>query len=171
MDRENLMQMLEMDEPSDFEYFEQYADLVETKEAIEYDDFYYVISGAEKDTIAEITVNFFEELEKFIPNGSDDIFEIVDNVANNLKLLSNDFDSQEFKKDYIQKLFTFHEWYTKPGGAKVDGKECAIVDAIFEYRAQKLDNTEHSYDFSDSLDYDFDYLSMPIGGYTDNEYN
>lgn len=169
MIREELLEMLDMESAEDFGYFEQYADLIESKDEIDYDDFYYVLSKADKDTLAEITLNYFEELEKFLPSGSDDIFGIIDNVANDLKMIVNDFDALDSKREFIQKLFTFHEWYTKEGGASVDGEECSVVDAIFEYRAAKLENKEHKYDFTNSLDYKLDYISMPIGGFSDND--
>ena len=41
MDRDLLYQMLDIESPSDFQYFENLSDLLECDEYIEYDDLYY----------------------------------------------------------------------------------------------------------------------------------
>jgi len=170
MDRIALYNELDIDNPEDFEYFEQFAYIVECTENIEYEDFYQSLSKAKSDSLAEIVENYFTELEKNLPDGHDEIYEIIENVFTNLKLVVGDIDeAEDSRKEFIQKLFTFREWYTKADGASFDGKSCSIVEAIFEYRAQKLDNSKHDYNFENSLDYKFDYVSVPLGGYYDDE--
>jgi len=170
MDREELYRELDIESPEEFEYFEQYATLLECLDEIEYDDFYQALSMAKADSMAEITENYFTELEKNLPDGHDEIYEIIENVFTNLKLIVGDIDSAEdSRREFIQKLFTFHEWYTKPDGALFDNRACSVVEAIFEFRAQKLDNSKHDYSFENSMDYQFDYVSMPVGGYYEDE--
>lgn len=167
MSRDELLERLDMDSPEDFGYFEQFAELVECDDEIDFDDFYYAISAAETDTVAEINENYFTELEKGFPDDCDDLLEILQEIWNNLKLLCADIDDPAYRREYADQLFKFHELYTKPDGASVDGRVCSVMEAVAENRAAKIDNVKHSYDFGNSLDYEPDYISMRLGEYTD----
>lgn len=165
--REELFSMLEMEDPKDFEYFEQFAELVETDEEVEFGDFYAVLSAVSMESLSELNENYFEEAENALPQDHDDFLEVLQNYHQSLKLLANDSDNEEFRREYADGLFKFRTMYTRPDGASVDGKPCSVLEAIAESRLAKLDNIQHDYNFDNSLDCLPDYVSMRLGGYED----
>ncbi len=169
MNREELFELLEIDTSEDFCYFEQFAEMIECQEEIEFDDFYAVLYGADGQSVAEINENYFTELEKAFPDDHDDAYEIVESIWNNLKLLAGDLDNERSRREYAEQLFKFHEWYTRADGAAVDGSPCSVMEAVCENRLSKLENTAHTYDFSNSLDYELDDVSIRLGGFGDEQ--
>ncbi len=171
MTRDELFELLDLDTAEDFGYFEQFAELVECEEEISYDDFYEVIAGADLDTLIEINENYFTEIEKAFPEDCDDFYEVMQSIWDNLRQLVRDAGDETYRREYANQLYRFHEMYTAPDGASVDGKPCTVMEALAENRISKIDNTRHVYDFENSLDYVPDYISMRVGGFEDDEYD
>ena len=161
-----LYEMLDMDSPADFEYFEQFADLMESEEDIPFDLFYSVISEASPETMTELTGNYMEDLSNSLPDQFEDLFTIVDSVQQRLLLLCENLDSGSSRRDYANELYRFREWYHKADGASVDGAACCVMDAAAGARSEKFSGTEHTYDFTPSLSYDLDDLSVDLGSFS-----
>lgn len=160
-----LFEMLDMDTPADFEYFEQFADLMESEEDIPFDLFYSVISEASPETMTELTGNYMEDLSNALPDDYDDLFTIVDSVQQRLLLLCENLDDSDSRRDYANELYRFRQWFHKEDGAFVDGKPCCVMDAAARARSEKFSGTEHVYDFSPSLGYELENLSVGLGSF------
>lgn len=161
----DLFEMLDMDTPADFEYFEQFADLMESEEDIPFDLFYSVISEASPETMTELTGNYMEDLSNALPDDYDDLFTIVDSVQQRLLLLCENLDDSDSRRDYANELYRFRRWYHREDGAFVDGKPCCVMDAAARARSEKFSGTEHVYDFSPSLGYELEDLSVGLGSF------
>lgn len=161
----DLFEMLDMDTPADFEYFEQFADLMESEEDIPFDLFYSVISEASPETMTELTGNYMEDLSNALPDDYDDLFTIVDSVQQRLLLLCENLDDSDSRRDYANELYRFRQWFHKEDGAFVDGKPCCVMDAAARARSEKFSGTEHVYDFSPSLGYELEGLSVGLGSF------
>ncbi len=171
MTREELFELLELDTAEDFGYFEQFAELVECEDEVGYDDFYEALSKVDTNTLAEINENYFTEIEKAFPEDCDDFYEVMQSIWDNLKLLVKDADDETYRREYANQLYRFHEMYTDPEGASIDGASCSVMEAIAENRASKIDNSKHVFDFENSLDFVPDYISMRLGGFEEDEYD
>ena len=169
MTREELFELLEIDTSEDFQYFEQFAELVECEDEIEYDDFYEVIFGADADTLAEINENYFTEIEKSFPEDCDDFYEVMQSIWSNLIDLLKNASDETCRREYVNQLYKFHEMYTAPDGASVDGRPCSVMEAIAENRMSAIDHEKHKFDFENCLDYVPDYISMRLGGFEEDE--
>ena len=169
MNRDELFELLELDTAEDFGYFEQFAELVECEDEIDYDDFYEALSKVDSDTLAEINENYFTEIEKAFPEDCDDFYEIMQSFWTNLRDLVRDADDETYRREYVNQLYKFHEMYTAPEGASVDGRTCPVMEALAENRAAKIDNTKHTFDFENSLGYVPDYISLRLGGFEEDE--
>lgn len=163
----DLFEMLDMDTPADFEYFEQFADLMESEEDIPFDLFYSVISEASPETMTELTGNYMEDLSNALPDDYDDLFTIVDSVQQRLLLLCENLDDSDSRRDYANELYRFRQWFHKEDGAFVDGKPCCVMDAAARARSEKFSGTEHVYDFSPSLGYELEDLSVGLGSFSE----
>ena len=169
MNRDELFELLEMDTPEDFEYFEQFAELLECEDEIEYDDFYEVLSYIDSGDLAEINENYFTEMEKSFPEDCDDFYEVMQPTWDNLRMLAKESADETYRREYVNQLYKFREMYTDPEGASVDGTPCSVMEAMAENRASKLDKTGHIFDFENSLGFVPDYISMRLGGFEEDE--
>ena len=165
MTRDELLELLEMEGPEDLSYFEQFAELLECEDEISGDDFCEIIEKTQFDTLAEISENYFTEMERGFTEDCDDFLEVILSIKGNLSTLLRDAEDEAYRREYANQLFRFREMYVKPDGASVDGEPCSVMEALAESRASKLDNTRHEYDFENSLDYVPDYISMRLGGF------
>ena len=160
-----LFEMLDMDTPADFAYFEQFADLMESEDDIPFDLFYSAISEADPETMTELTGNYMEDLSGALPDDYDELFSIVDSVQQRLLLLCEGPDDPDSRRDYANELYRFRLWYHKEDGASVDGVPCCVMDAVARARSEKFSGSEHVYDFSPSLDYELKDLAVGLGSF------
>lgn len=159
-----LYELLELDTPADFTYFEQMADLIESEEDIQFDLFVNVLSQLDSDTAEELVENYFEEFNNAIPDADDDFVCLVDSVKQSLILLALDIENQ--RREFSEKLYYFRTWLHAKDGATIDGKSVSVLDAVTEHRCEKLGIETHKYSFPSVKDYELENLSMNIGTYS-----
>ena len=80
MNREQLYEYLDIDTPADFEYFENMAALLECEEDIPYEEICVLIEDVDKDNLALLIDNYFEELSDFYPDGDDEFYMLMDKI-------------------------------------------------------------------------------------------
>ena len=165
MTLKELYAKLDMEGPADFEYFEQLADLVESEEDIPFDLFYSVLSQVSSETMTELAGNYMEEISEALPDGTDDLFSLVDSIQQRLLLLADSLEVPDNRRSFVEELYKFRDWYRKPGNASVDGEETSILDAVACAREEALGEPAHEYDFAKALDYDLAELSASLGRY------
>ena len=158
-----LMDMLNMDELYEFEYFEQLADLLECEEEIPFDAFFEVLSQTEGDTMSEIIGNYMEELAENLPDFNADLFTIVETIKQRLLLLTETLEEKDTKRTFAEELYRFKEWYTNPEGASANGNPCSVLEAVALHRAEGLGGSKMKYNFENSLDYEMEELSIGLG--------
>ena len=95
MDREELYELLDIEFPSDFEYFENLAALLECDEYIEFEEIYALMEGVNMDSLVTLVDNYFEEITDFIPGDSPDVYLILDNVKRSLMGLAKNADQED----------------------------------------------------------------------------
>ncbi len=152
-----------MDGPEDLGYFEQLADLLESEEDIPFESFYAALSGAEADTLSEITESYFEEMSGAIPDNADDINSLLENIKHQLLMRIADPSDRDGRRRFAEELFKFREWLNSPAGARVSGIQMSVLEAVTAGREGRLIGREDSFDFSSSLDYELDELVMDLG--------
>jgi len=160
-----LYNLLEIENPSQFEYFEQLADLLENEEPIGFDMLYTLLSQVSADTLKELIGNYMEDLCGSIPDRYEDFFILADSIQQKLVLLAENAEQDEPKKELIQELYRFRQWYHKEDGAAIDGVPCSVMNALFSCRSEKFSGEEHEYDFSGAMDYEIDEMSVSIGAF------
>ena len=80
MDREMLYKMLDIEEPADFQYFENLAELLECDEHIEYEDLYSLLKEVDKEILAQMIHDYFEEVSDFVPQDAAELFLLLDKI-------------------------------------------------------------------------------------------
>lgn len=160
-----LMDILNMDELYDFEYFEQFADLVECETEIPFDVFFEVLSQTEGDIMREIIGNYMEELSENLPDFNAELFTIIENIKQRLLLLTETLAEEETRRTFAEELYRFKQWYTNPEGATANEKSCSVLEAITLHRAENLGGEKMKYLFENSLDYEMDEISIGLGAF------
>ena len=80
MDINELLEYLDIEEPSQFEYFETMADLAEWDEYVEPDVLVELFSGADNEITAELIEDYFEDILEGLPEDSGEIFSLLHQI-------------------------------------------------------------------------------------------
>ena len=112
MDYNELLDMLEIESPDEFGYFEHFASLIECDEDIPYDLFYRFLSETDSETLIDLTDNYFEDILQGIPDDGIEIYTMLDTIRQALLgLLSNSSNSDDDRIAYVDELYKFRNWY------------------------------------------------------------
>lgn len=165
MTRDELFELLEIDTPADFEYFEQLAELLESEEDIPFDLFYIALSEISPETASELLENYFKELEDSIPDGADELESLAGTLKDQLLSYAEGIEDPDGRRDLARELYKFREWYHDADGAEVDGKPYSVMDALYEHRAEGFAGSSHEYSFPGALKYELEEFTLRLGSY------
>lgn len=160
-----LYDIIELDSPEELEYFEQFAELIECEKDIPFDLFYTVLSQAPAEKMTELTGNYMEDLSNGLPDNLEDLYTLLDSIQQRLLLLCETLDEGDTRRDYVQELYRFRQWFHKENGAAIDGHSCTVMDAIGDARSCQFSGEEHDYDFGPSMNYELGELSLNLGSF------
>jgi hypothetical protein len=166
-----LYDLLEIDSPADFQYFEQLAELLECSEEISEEQFMDVLSQVDSQTMTELVENYFNELTAHLPDESQELFSLVDSIQQRLMLLADGMEDGSFRRDLAEELWKFKDWYTDQIKVLVDNEYYSVFEAVTLRREEKLGGPKHRYNFDEALDYQLEELSMNLGRVSYSEDN
>ena len=162
MDYEELLEYLDLDDPSQFEYFEAMADLVESEEYIENEAVYKLFDGADKTMIAELLSDYFEDIMEGVPEEEAELFTLLDNIKRVLKGYAENTDDERSIVLFTDEVSRFRNWYNFDTDVECQSRKdgstrtVPVREALVLYRIEKLRADEYMYDFSECLDYPLD---------------
>lgn len=168
MDFDELLELLEIEFPDEFGYFEHFAGLVECDEEIPYDLFYRILAEADPDTLIDLTDSYFEEILQNVPEDAIDVYTLLGTIRQALIGLAKNNSTREELVAYTDELFKFRNWYIFDSIVHLKRlsdnvkKDVTVSEALSLYRLEKLNEDQYRYDFSDSLDYEIDEYTISI---------
>jgi len=168
MDKNELFALLDVDDGTDFQYFENFADLVECEEDIESDVIFALLEDVEMKTFAELCESFFYETQESIPGDQIDLYHLMENIKRAFIGLAEAARSGEDNAllQLSDELNRFRSWYSvdklvECKDLSTDKKTyVAVRDALINARLEKLGSAEYAYDFSEALDYELEEFIM-----------
>lgn len=168
MDRDELFELLDIDSGADFQYFENFADLVECEEDIESDVVYDMLEDVDLKTFAEICESFFYETLESVPGDQIDLYNLIENIKRALIGLAEAARGEEDNVllQLADELNRFRIWYSVDKLAECKDLSSdkvsymAIRDALVNARLEKLGTEEYAYDFSEALEYELEEFIM-----------
>lgn len=176
MKLEQLYEFLDIEHGGQFEYFENFADLVETPETIDDDTLFALMREVELKTFAELCESYFYETLESVPGDQIDLYNLLENIKRSLIGLSEAADVAKTEdpneeKDMLKlsdELNRFRRWFT--GDSVVECRDVmsgkaeflTVRDALTTSRLEKLNKDEHLYDFSRALDYPIEEYIMTM---------
>lgn len=168
MDRSELLKYLDIESGSDFQYFEDFANLVESEAEIDSDVIYELLEEVEMDSFRELAHNYFEDIMNTIPDSQIDVYNLLENIRRVLEGLSEAVKNEEENAllKLADELNRFRTWYSCE--YTVDCKDLetdeeseeTLRDALVNSRLEKLTGDSFSYDFERTLQYELEEFIM-----------
>lgn len=163
MSLNELMELIGIDSPDEFEYFENFADIVESDEEIPSETLAELFRSTDPETVSETIEQYFDDIMNAVTTEHPDIYALLDTIKNVLvSLILSDEDDDESVELFAEELEKFHTWYSFESAVDVtemgedSSQVMTVKDAITVMRIGKLDNEEHICDFSGCTDYEID---------------
>ena len=150
MNKREIYALLDIESPEEFEYFENLADYLECEEELDYTDVAELFNGVNKDVLAQLCDNYFEEISGFVPGSQTEVFTIFENIRRALVgMCRNCSDDENLETN----LGTMEE------------TRMPLRDAIVTSRVEGIDgNTnKYEYDFSECMNYPLDEYIVSLG--------
>ena len=182
MDFKELLEYLDLEDASQFEYFESMADLLESEDYIEREAMYQLFDGADKTMIAELLDDYFEDMLEGLPEeNSGEIFSLLHQIKLCLVGMASQFsaasqtEEEEMLRRFTDQFYRFQSWYshesevilTPEDGGQPFGHH--VRDAITACRLERLGGEKYAYDFENALDYELDSYSMSFADLMEQE--
>jgi len=176
MTLDNLLEMLDLDEASQFEYFENFADLAETDEDLEPEVLYQLFKDVDMETLADIIGNYFDELLESVPEDAMEVYTLIDSVKMSLigmaKNIAEDTDVVRFTEQFLD----FHRWFAIESQVYVceignyDNEKCVNMrDALVLSRVENLGGEKYEYTFDEAMDLEIDEYAMSFADLAKDE--
>lgn len=165
MNYEELLTYLDIDDPAEFAYFETMADLVESEEYIEMEAMYQLFEGADMEKVSGLIDEYFEEITNRLPDDSDEIFSLLDQIRLCLTGLAANAEDESDIRMFTDEFHRFREWYVYESEVEIIPEDGAsdyqsVRDAITTARVEKLGGEEYRYNYEKALDYEIDSYTM-----------
>ena len=169
MTKAEFYEILDIDSPEDFQYFENLAAFLECEDEPDYEDVAELVKEADKGTLAQLIGDYFEEISDFLPESETELYTIFDNVRRSLAGMSKSCDDETTVAKLADELERFRRWYsvdsrvflTDLGSA---GEEkMTLRDALVCARMEALGGEKYQYDFSECSDYPLDEYIVSFG--------
>ncbi|MDO5441226.1 MAG: hypothetical protein Q4F55_01530 [Bacillota bacterium] len=147
------------------EYFEEFAELIESEEKISYEDIYAAVKDSIPEDLGEIVENYFEESLNGVPDEEQQIYMLIENIKSGLLFLCENLEDDATLSQFTEEVERFRNWYTDEDLVVVDGKHCCIAEAIATARANKITGETSVFDFTGALDYELNDFNFSIGSF------
>lgn len=176
MNFSELLEYLDIEDPSQFIYFEAMADLIESDEPIEQEAVQALFEGADGETMAELFDDYFEEILDGLPEDSSEIYSLLHQIKLSLMgMATNNEDDGDIRR-FADSFCRFREWYCydslvvlSPDG-EGEEMEQSLRDAITSARMEKLGADTYRYDFTGAMDYPLDSYEVSLASLMATEY-
>lgn len=175
MDKNQLLELMDIESGKDLKYFESVADLFEADEGYSSDDLYDALKGVDIDVFKEHITAYFDQMQESVPEEETEFYTLFENIKSELTGLAEtcaaECEGEEFDRafmDLVEEIVRFHEWYVDPSlvGCVNDemGEEenVSVRDSLYRIRAEQFTDESYMFDFTDALDYELSEYIMPF---------
>ncbi len=184
--KDELLELLDIEHGSEFTYYENIAELLESEKEIGPDAIFEVLQDADMDTFAEIVESYFYDIMEKMPDNDVDIYNIFESVKRNfvaLAVASKESKSGEYYDENLQnpliklceELDGFHKYYALSDNCVVTDRSTGVSrvislrDAISDNRLAIMDNKEYDFDLDGAKDYIIEEFIMGLSDLYDGE--
>lgn len=175
MDKQQLLDLMDIEKGEDLKYFESIADLLEADEGYTSEDLFDALKGADIELIRDFLMEYFNQMQESIPAEETEFYTLFENIKKELyglaETCASECEGEEYDKafmDLMDEIVRFHEWYVD--GSLVgcvneetgEEENLSIRDSLFRIRAEQFTDESYRFDFTDALDYELSEYVMPF---------
>ncbi len=175
MDKQELLDLMDIEKGEDLKYFESIADLLEADEGYTSEDLFDALKGADIELIRDFLMEYFNQMQESIPAEETEFYTLFENIKKELyglaETCASECEGEEYDKafmDLMDEIVRFHEWYVD--GSLVgcvneetgEEENLSIRDSLFRIRAEQFTDESYRFDFTDALDYELSEYVMPF---------
>ena len=167
--KKELYELLDIDVPADFQYFENLAALLECEDEIDDQTLALLLEGVDKKALAELIHNYFEEMTDFLPGDAAEAYGVLERIKFALMGLARNCDEEDLLSNLAEEIERFRIWYSVESRvyctSVLTGEEqvLPVRDAVTLARSENLTREKFEYDYSECLDYKLDEYIMNFG--------
>lgn len=175
MSLEELLEILDLEEAVDFQYFENFADLMEYDGEIRYDDLYALLKRVDMLALGEFIETYVDEILEGIPSEFGiEVYTFLTSVKMMLLGLAESIAAAEEDEErdqrpiFVEEIFKLRNWLTNESEVRLTRKKdkkillVTLLEAITAYRMEKFSEEEYDYDFSECTPYEIDEYMVSV---------
>ena len=170
MNKEELMNLIDIESGEEFTYFENLASMLEADESISADSIYEVLSEVDMHVFSELVESYFFDIMEHMPDDID-VYNILEAEKRNLIALAESANKNEegALNRLADEIERFHEHFSLKQNCEIvnhdDATSCSVSlrDAIYDYRISKLSKENRDYDISGASDYEISEYIVSFG--------
>ncbi len=168
MKLEKLLEFLELEDPSEFEYFENLADLMETDMEIEPETMYQLLEAVDMEVMGQMIENYFSEILNALPEDAMEMYTLLDSVRLAFVGMAKHLEEERDLVLFADELTRFRNWYSLYSTVWVREivkeipreKEVPLRDALTLVRMEQLGGEKYDYIFEEALDFEMDQYTV-----------
>ena len=166
--KKELYELLDIDVPSDFQYFENLAALLECEDEIDDQILAQLLEGIDKKTLSELIHNYFEEMTDFLPGDAAEAYGVLERIKFSLMGLARNCEEEDLLANLAEEMERFRRWYSMESRvyctSVLTGAEevLPVRDAVTLARSENLTKEKYEYDYSECLDYKLEEYIMSL---------
>lgn len=156
MDKTTFYSIINIDNPEEFQYYENLAAILEEDDYIESNLIKDLLKDVDIETVSECADNYFEEFLKAIPDEETGLYITVEAIKRAfLDMMSEPLNSDDAAL-LADEIVRFRKWYIQDTLAydKIKKEEVCVRDARYDIQAAKLLGEKAEYDFRNACDYE-----------------
>ena len=158
MDKVRLYNILDIESPDEFKFYENLSALLEEDEFIEEDLIKDLLKDVDKEKLAEHLDSYFEGFLDHLPETETEMYITVDSIRRAFDgMIYEDMTDGDISA-LASEIAKFRKWYVHDLNVfdRINGNEMSVRDARYDIAAAKLLGDEADHDFRLALDYDLD---------------
>ena len=156
MDKTTFYNIINIDSPDEFQYYENLAAILEEDDYIESNLLKDLLKDIDIEVVADCTENYFEEFLKAIPDEETELYITVEAI----KRAFLDMMSESLNPDdaalLADEIVRFRKWYVQDNNAydRIKKEDISVRDARYDIQAAKLLGDKVDIDFRNAYDYE-----------------
>ncbi len=163
----DLLEMLDLEDGSQFEYFENMSDLVESEEEIDADVMYQLFKEVDMETMADLLNTYFDEILEGVPDDSAEVYTLIDSVKMSMIGMAKNIGDETDIVRFAEQFAAFRNWYSIDSQVYVyevgnygEEKCVNMRDALTLSRCESLGGEKYEYTFDEALNFEMDEYTM-----------
>lgn len=168
MDRNEFLKIMEMDEMSEINYFEDIAHIFEIKEEIPLEFIEEILRKSEGSQVRDLIKEYFDEVTDSLEDT--ELYTLMTSILNVMSTYT-DFTMEGNIENLGQEINRFRDWYLNEELVFSGEETTCVRDALCQERLEKLTGESLKYDFEKALDYELENYTVMVelGGESDGE--